>query len=187
MATEISTEISAKISIDNMGEQFSIMLGEENNTQYWFVMVPDISLESAKYITRCIVYGMKKLTVLANNEMLYACIEKPDIVKPTLVMLYGKYTIEDKDNNKEFIIAIDKNVDQFEDFVQCISKLMNFALEFIREDKSSAKTIIRTEEYIKVEEAVIYKRNIEYLKYLLVGITSRDNKGKNVGCQFIEY
>ena len=203
MADEMSTEMATEMSVDNIGEQYSIFLGEENNTQYWFVISSNITPEAVKYVAKSIVYGMVSVSALGDDSILYNCVEEPNIVKPTLVMLYGKIGTENKDEDKEFIISRgdEENDDNISKY---IVNLINLSFKFMREYVSSfgsdsiagasstngkitAKTIVRTKEYIKVEEAIIDEDNIKYLGSILIDLQTRYNKDKSVRTRSISY
>ena len=167
--------------------QFSIMLGEENNVQYWFVILPGLTRDNKEYVSQTIVCesipNNKKYDNVVKEILNYGDnINYDDL--PRLVIMYLDSRSDVNNPTIEFVTTHKK--DYIADSViksvllasRTISKLV---LPF------TAKTIVVNDDAISVKEAIIENSCLTMLKFVIVHLNERSKRGDTFAMYYEPY
>jgi len=193
--------------------QFSIMLGEENNVQYWFAILPGISTTDVKNISQCMT---SKEVIIANNEnkniKFVATYDKQYEDLPRLVILFLDSCFVPNNIRIQFTISHEPHLiltsllqspttgaekaegvekaeraEEADDDSEFLKKLIRLVHDFIENKKTVAKTVLISPEKVEVKEVVIHTNCIDMLKVALYRVMNIIGTTGDFDVQLIPY
>lgn len=159
--------------------QFSIKLAEEDNTQYWFIIVPAINIKFKTYVIGCILDTFIMNNYVMNNyngEKDFRDFRDARLPRLVILLADGK----SPDINKSVLnLTVSKPGDYLEDMIKITNLMAPYYVIPQLQPQEEADTIMITNTGLEIIHTEIDVRFLQVMKhfsgYLAQNMLNRDS------------